>query len=99
MCWPQANTSQPSVRQNKGPKWWAEQYGTHFIAGYIVGGHMVGIASITSQSSQHAIEVKANLQAKLGCGGLGQAKASADATRNTSMVRLLEIPASAFLFA
>lgn len=72
--------------QSKGPRWWAEQYGTHFVAGYVVGGHMVGIASITSQNSQHALEVKAELQAKFGCGWLGKAKGSFEGKGNMSMV-------------
>ena len=87
------STYQPALSQRaavdlekNGPKWWAEQYGTHFIAGYVVGGHMVGIASITSQSSQHALETKAKLQAKFGCGWLGKAKGAVEWNSDTSIV-------------
>ena len=50
-------TYQPVVTQRaatelseKGPSWWAERYGTHFVAGYVMGGQMIGTASISSDS-------------------------------------------------
>ncbi len=47
---------------------------------------MVGVASITSQNSQLACDVKANLQAKFGHGWLGTAEGSVSHNSDTSMV-------------
>ena len=49
-----------------GPDKWAEQYGTHFIAGYVRGGKYLGKATITDHSTQGAREFQADMGAKFG---------------------------------
>lgn len=38
-----------------GPERWAEQFGTHFIVGYVLGGLLIGKASFTSNSHAAAL--------------------------------------------
>ena len=49
-----------------GPEKWAEQYGTHFVAGYIRGGTYVGKATITDSSTEGSHEFAAEMGAKFG---------------------------------
>ena len=66
-----------------GPGRWADQFGTHFIAGYVLGGQLVGRASFHSSSESAARGLKASLEAKFGVFGKGQASASAQRHVNT----------------
>lgn len=67
-----------------GPERWAELFGTHFIAGYVLGGLLIGKASFTSNSSTTASTIKAELEAKFGFFGTAQAQGSAQ--RTTALV-------------
>ena len=49
-----------------GPDKWAEQYGTHFVAGYVRGGTYTGKATITDHSTHGAHEFQADMGAKFG---------------------------------
>ena len=66
-----------------GPERWAEQFGTHFIAGYVLGGLLIGKASFTSTSSAAASKMKGKLEAKFGFFGSGLASGSAQRSLDT----------------
>lgn len=68
-----------------GPSRWSEQFGTHFIAGYVLGGQLIGKASFTSSSDTAAMALKGSLEAKFGAFGKGQT--SGGAQRRVSTVR------------
>ena len=65
-----------------GPDRWSEQFGTHFIAGYVLGGQLIGKASLISGSQASALKLKGSLEAKFGCFGSGQAQSSAQRTES-----------------
>lgn len=56
-----------------GPNKWAEQYGTHFIAGYVRGGTYLGKATITDHSTGGAHEFRVAMGAKFGSFASGSA--------------------------
>ena len=74
-----------NLLEEVGPEKWAELFDTHFIAGYVLGGLLIGKASFTSSSQAAALKLKGSLEAKFGCFGSGKAQGSAD--RVESMVR------------
>lgn len=57
-----------------GPQQWSEQFGTHFIAGYVLGGMLVGKASFSSHTHASATRLKGDLEAKFGFFGKGSAQ-------------------------
>lgn len=57
-----------------GPKKWAEEYGTHFVAGYVRGGAYLGKATITDHSTGGAHEFRAGMGAKFGSFASGGAE-------------------------
>ena len=67
-----------------GPERWAELFGTHFIAGYVLGGLLIGKASFASSSNTAASGIKAELEAKFGF--FGTAMAHGSAQRTSSLV-------------
>ena len=60
-----------------GPQKWAEQYGTHFVAGYVRGGTYVGKATITDSSTEGSHEFAAKMGAKFGRFASGSASVGA----------------------
>ena len=75
---PALSTSARNLLLDVGPDKWAEQYGTHFIAGYVRGGTYLGKATITDSSTQSAHEFRAAMGTKFG----RFAAASVDASMN-----------------
>lgn len=63
---PTLSNSAEDLLVKVGPDKWAEQYGTHFIAGYVRGGTYTGKATITDHSTQGAHEFQADMGAKFG---------------------------------
>lgn len=73
---PRLSTYAAGLLSKIGPNKWSEQFGTHFIAGYVLGGQLVGTASFTSRSDTAATALKGSLEAKFGAFGRGQASGS-----------------------
>lgn len=57
-----------------GPNKWADEYGTHFVAGYVRGGAYLGKATITDHSTGGAHEFRAGMGAKFGGFAAGSAE-------------------------
>ena len=83
----------------QGPQRWAEQFGTHFIAGYVLGGMLIGKASFTSSSSNAALTMKGSLEAKFGFFGRGSANAGAQDIVATVIVQSAHSAHSGFMMA
>ena len=68
-----------------GPDEWAEQFGTHFIAGYVLGGLLVGKASFSCNNTGTAQSLKAGLEGTYGF--FGGTSVSGGAQRQVGKVR------------
>ena len=73
---PILSTSAKDLLVRVGPDKWAEQYGTHFVSGYVRGGKYVGKATITDRSTEGLHGFQASMGAKLGAFASGSASHS-----------------------
>lgn len=55
----------------EGPSKWSEHFGSHFVAGYVLGGLLVGKASFSCRNTGDAQALTAGLEAKVGFFGSG----------------------------
>ena len=75
---PELNSFAANILASLGPERWAEQFGTHFIVGYVLGGLLIGKASFTSNSTAASSTMKGSLEAKFGFFDRGSANGSTE---------------------
>jgi len=69
----------------EGPSKWSEHFGSHFVAGYVLGGLLVGKASFSCRNTGDAQALTAGLEAKVGFFGSGGVSGSLE--RQAARVR------------